>query len=67
MPSVQSDLDHSKAVAHGGKTSEHNLAPLCRFHHILKHHGWTTEKLDNGGYQWTSPLGHRYTTRRAPP
>ncbi len=67
MPSVESDLDHSKALQHGGKTSEHNLAPLCRFHHILKHHGWTTEKLDNGGYQWTSPLGHTYTTRRAPP
>ncbi|VAV99761.1 hypothetical protein MNBD_ACTINO02-87, partial [hydrothermal vent metagenome] len=67
MPSVESDLDHRKAVADGGPTSEHNLAPLCKFHHILKHHGWTIEKLANGGYQWTSPLGHTYTTRRAPP
>jgi Domain of unknown function (DUF222) len=66
MPSIESDLDHRKAVADGGPTSEHNLAPLCRFHHILKHHGWTTEKLANGQYQWTSPLGHTYT-RRAPP
>jgi Domain of unknown function (DUF222) len=67
MPSTESDLDHRKAIAHGGKTSERNLAPLCRFHHILKHHGWTTDKLPNGRYQWTSPLGHTYTTRRAPP
>ena len=66
MPSVESDLDHRKAVADGGPTSEHNLAPLCKFHHILKHHGWTIEKLHNGAYQWTSPLGHTYT-RRAPP
>jgi len=66
MPSVESDLDHRKAVADGGPTSEHNLAPLCKFHHILKHHGWTIEKLANGAYQWTSPLGHTYT-RRAPP
>ncbi|NOX24282.1 MAG: DUF222 domain-containing protein [Actinobacteria bacterium] len=67
MPSIESDLDHRVALQNGGPTSEHNLAPLCRFHHILKHHGWTTEKLTNGAYRWTSPLGRVYTTRRAPP
>ncbi len=66
MPAVESDLDHRVAVADGGPTSEHNLAPLCKFHHILKHHGWTIETLNNGAYQWTSPLGHTYT-RRGPP
>ncbi|MCH7668625.1 MAG: DUF222 domain-containing protein [Acidobacteria bacterium] len=67
MPSVESDLDHRDPVTHGGPTTPPNLAPLCRFHHTQKHLDWRLEKLDNGDYQWTSPLGHTYTTRRAPP
>ena len=67
MPSTQTDLDHRDPVAHGGPTTLHNLAPLCRLHHTQKHLDWRLKKLDNGDYEWTSPLGHTYTTRRAPP
>jgi hypothetical protein len=61
MPAVQSDLDHTQAVADGGPTTEHNLAPLCRHDHRLKHEGgWNLERLPDGRYLWTSPLGRRY-------
>jgi hypothetical protein len=61
MPARQSDLDHRQAWAEDGPTQEHNLEPLCRHDHQLKHNGWKLDKLDTGQYQWTSPLGLKYT------
>ncbi len=37
-PATTCDLDHVVPYADGGTTSEDNLHPLCRFHHLLKHH-----------------------------
>ncbi len=67
MPSVDCDIDHTVRYADGGATCPCNNAPGCRHDHRLKDHGWTYERLPNGCYQWTSPLGHTYTTWRAPP
>jgi len=68
ISATRSDIDHIIAVQDGGKTTDDNLAPLCRHHHRIKHdHRWTYTRLPNGNYQWTSPTGHTYTTNRAPP
>jgi hypothetical protein len=68
MPAVDCDLDHMKRWADGGPTTERNLAPACRHDNLLKErHHWTCRRLPNGDYQWTSRLGHTYTTNRKPP
>jgi hypothetical protein len=68
MPAVDCDFDHTRRWTDGGETSEDNSAPLCRHNHIHKDHlGWNYTRLPNGTYQWTSPLGHTYTTSRRPP
>ena len=68
MPASDCDLDHRQAWGNGGPTTADNLAPLCRHDHRLKHdHGWNYQPQPNGDHQWTSPLGHTYTTpARAP-
>jgi hypothetical protein len=67
IPSQQCDLDHNQPWTQAGPTSEDNLAPLCRHHHVIRHHGWTIHQLQPGSYQLTSPLGHSYTSQpRAP-
>jgi hypothetical protein len=66
VPAHDSDLDHNHPVSEGGHTCEQNLCPLCRRHHILKHHGWTLRRLPDGRYEWTSPLGHVYITDHPP-
>ena len=70
MPARGCDIDHIQAAHDGGETCDCNLAPLCRHDHCIKHrHGWTYERLPDGTPQWTTRLGHTYTTRptRAPP
>lgn len=67
MPATDSDLDHTTSWAEGGPTDDHNLAPLCRNDHCLKHNGWTYKVRDDGAFVWTSPFGHTYLTERAPP
>ena len=68
MPSVDCDIDHRQRWADGGPTSHHNCAPLCRHNHRTKDEaGWTYRPLANGDYQWTSRLGHTYTTSGTPP
>jgi hypothetical protein len=68
MPAFDCDLDHRQPWAHGGPTTERNLAPLCRHNHGTKHRcGWTYRRLPNGDYLWTSRLGHTYTTSGLPP
>ena len=67
-PATDCDLDHRTPHSQGGPTHVENLGPLCRHHHnIHHHHGWTYQPLDGGDYQWTSPLGHTYTTSGTPP
>ncbi|MBK7623795.1 MAG: HNH endonuclease [Kineosporiaceae bacterium] len=59
-PAIEADLDHVTAHSKGGTTSEQNLAPLCRFHHLLKHHAGFTPTLDptTGQVTWRTPSGH---------
>jgi hypothetical protein len=67
IPALDCDLDHNQPWAEQGPTSEDNLAPLCRHHHVIRHHGWTIVQTDPGSYQLTSPLDHTYTSQpRAP-
>lgn len=67
-PVYTCDLDHRKPRSQGGPTHNDNLAPLCRFHHMTRHHTpWQVERLPSGDHQWTSPLGHTYITKRGPP
>jgi len=68
MPAIQCDLDHRDLYSQGGRTHNDNLAPLCRYHHMMRHHTpWEYRRLSNGDHQWVSPLGHTYISRRGPP
>ena len=63
MAASRCELDHTVAWEDGGTTSLDNLAPICRGHHRVKHHGgWQVRQLpDSGGaLEWTSPAGRRY-------
>ena len=66
MPARECDLDHTRPWAKGGTTSEHNLVPLCRHHHQLRHRGWTYARDDDHTITWTSPLGWTYTIEHPP-
>jgi hypothetical protein len=68
QPVYDCDLDHRQPHSRGGATDNDNLGPLCRHHHMVKHHTrWQMKRLPNGDHQWTSPLGHTYTRKRDPP
>ncbi len=68
MPATQSDLDHTTPHADDGPTSLHNLAPLCRHDHMVRHGaGWSYRRTDEGDHEWTSPLGRRYRAVAQPP
>lgn len=68
FPAFDCDLDHRRPAAEGGPTHNDNLGPLCRHHHMTRHHTrWRLERLSNGDHKWTSPLGHVYVKRRGPP
>jgi hypothetical protein len=55
------ELDHVTEWQHGGHTSEDNL---CARHHDLKeHHGWQVVLHHDRTVEWTTPTGHRYTSR----
>ncbi|MBT8215576.1 MAG: HNH endonuclease [Acidimicrobiia bacterium] len=66
MPATQTDLDHRIRYSDGGPTTPDNLAPLCRHDHRIKETGWTYHRLSDGTYQWTTKLGHTYTTGPSP-
>jgi hypothetical protein len=72
MPASRCEIDHTIAWEHGGRTELENLAPLCKGHHTVKHHGgWHVRHVpDSGGVvEWTSPAGRRYLVepeRRVP-
>ncbi|MGF1616647.1 MAG: DUF222 domain-containing protein [Acidimicrobiia bacterium] len=68
QPSFQCDLDHRRPRSQGGPTHNDNLGPLCRHHHMMRHHApWQLTRLPDGDHQWTSPLGHTYIRKRGPP
>ena len=68
VPAPDCDLDHRVAVADGGPTTACNLAPLCRYHHRVKHEtSWTPTLQPNGDHTWLSRLGHTYTTNGQSP
>ena len=68
MPATGYDLDHRTPWSHGGTTTVANLGPLCRHDHIIEtRRGWTLRALPDGTHQWTTRLGHTYTTGGKPP
>jgi len=67
IDSADCDLDHQQPWAQHQQTSSNGLEPLCRYHHRQKHGQWKLSKPTPGRYQWTSPLGHTYTTGPDPP
>ena len=62
---ADAELDHITAWSDGGTTSEPNLAATCTHHHRLKTHadGWRVHAHPDGSLRWTTPTGHRHTTR----
>lgn len=66
-PATACDLDHNQAWSEGGPTRDDNLAPLCRHHHVIKHHGWALTRSGPGAYQLTSPLGVAHFSGPEPP
>ena len=63
MPASACDLDHQIPWSEGGPTEIGNLTPLCRHDHRIRHQaGWTHRPLPGGDIQWTTKLGHTYTT-----
>jgi hypothetical protein len=67
MPALDCDIDHNQPWAEHGQTEEDNLGPLCRRHHVIRHHGWTIIQTQPGIYQLTSPLGQTYTSQPRSP
>lgn len=64
MPAARCEIDHGIAWENGGTTSTDNLCPLCKGHHLVKHHGgWQIEHLPDGEIHWTSPTGRHYRVR----
>ncbi len=48
------------------RVHEHNLDPLCRWHHQLKtHHGFHVARGPDRSLTWTTPSGRTYTTKPA--
>jgi len=63
MPAVECDIDHTEDWAQGGPTTLCNLAPLCRYHHRLKHlTAWSYHLLGDGSIHWISQFGLTYVT-----
>ena len=66
QPVWKCDLDHRKAYDHqnpelGGQTDPCNLDPLCRRHHLMKHHSdWSPQRQPDGTMKWTSPTNHTH-------
>lgn len=67
MPAQESDLDHRRTWAIHHQTRLPDLAPLCRYHHLIRHKGWNYQITPTGTIHWTSPTGHAYTTSGTDP
>ncbi len=77
QPVWRCDIDHRNPFDHsdpenGGPTDAENTGPLCRRHHLIKHHTDWQMRPDPERFilSFTSPTGHRYTKhgrQAAPP
>lgn len=65
-PAADCDYDHLLPHSRGGETSTRNGGPKCDHDHELREHGWHHTRV-NEDDNWTSPLGHTYTSERDPP
>lgn len=64
---VRADVDHTRDHVFGGPTTQDDLAPLCRHHHMLKTvGGWRLEQPEPGRFVWRSPLGQVYVVEPEP-
>ena len=59
IPADRCDLDHHQPWP-DGKTSAHNLDPLCRRHHRGKTFAWLASVRDDDAVDWTMPDADRY-------
>lgn len=66
VPAARTDQDHAVGYAEGGLTVGPNLSCCCRHDHRLQEAGWRVAKPAPEVTVWTSPLGHRYTSRPPP-
>ena len=74
QPVWRCDIDHRDRFDHdhperGGRTDTGNTGPLCRRHHLFKHHTeWRVRPdPDTPITYWTSPTGHCYPSIGRPP
>ncbi len=68
MPAVSCDINHEIPWEDEHRTTVGELGPLCRHDHVAHHrYGWDLQRLPDGGYRWTSPLGHIYIEPARPP
>ncbi|HLI37238.1 MAG TPA: HNH endonuclease signature motif containing protein [Streptosporangiaceae bacterium] len=62
-PASTCEKDHTVPYAQGGRSCECNLAPLCTYHHKIKHSdGWQLTQPEPGILTWVTPSGWTYTT-----
>ncbi len=59
-------MDHTRQYAHGGPTTEHNLAAACAHDHDLRDNGWQVIQTSPGHVTWISRTGHRYPAEPPP-
>ena len=67
QPVWRCDIDHREEFDHrhpedGGRTIPPNTGPLCRRHHLMKHHTTWRVRIDPRRFviDWYSPTAHRY-------
>ncbi|MEV0973838.1 HNH endonuclease signature motif containing protein [Microtetraspora glauca] len=65
-PAARSEMDHTRQYAHGGPTTEHNLAAACAHDHDLRDNGWQVIQTSPGHVTWISRTGHRYPAEPPP-
>ncbi|MEV0974529.1 HNH endonuclease [Microtetraspora glauca] len=65
-PAARSEMDHTRQYAHGGPTTEHNLATACAHDHDLRDNGWQVIQTSPGHVTWISRTGHRYPAEPPP-
>ena len=62
---LDSQLDHTIGYhTHHGTTDQQNLYNACLCHHRMKDApGWSVTQHSDGRLTWTTPTGHRYSSR----
>ncbi|MCC5582338.1 HNH endonuclease, partial [Microtetraspora sp. AC03309] len=65
-PAARSEMDHTHQYAHGGPTTEQNLAAACAHDHDLRDNGWQVVQTSPGHVTWISRTGHEYPVQPPP-